>query len=310
MRVIISGGSGLIGRALVNNLADGGYEVIVLSRSPGRVSGLPAGVRAVGWDVRSADGWGELADGALAIVNLAAENLAGQSFFPSRWTTERKQQIVQSRLEAGRAVVEAVEKAAQKPKVVIQASAIGYYGTSEDQTFTEDSPPGDDFPAQVCQQWEASTKPVAEMDVRHVIIRTGLVLSTKDSSLPRVMLPYRLFVGGPFGNGRQWWSWIHLNDQVRAIRFLIEQEAAAGPFNLTAPNPVQNRDFGRTLGKVMKRPHYLPVPAFAMRVAFGEVADIVLQGQRVIPERLQQMGFHFEYPQLEVALRDTIQQGI
>jgi uncharacterized protein (TIGR01777 family) len=159
-------------------------------------------------------------------------------------------------------------------------------------------------------QWEASTAPVEALGVRRAIIRTGLVLSTKDSSLPRVMLPYRLFVGGPFGSGQQWWSWIHMTDEVRAIRFLIEQEAAAGPFNLTAPNPVQNSDFGRTLGKVMNRPHYFPVPGFAMRAVFGEVADLVLKGQRVIPERLQQLGFQFEYPQLEAALRDTIQREI
>ena len=308
MRVIITGGSGLIGRALTNNLAADGHEVIVLSRSPGRVGGLPANARAVGWDTRSADGWGHLADGADAIVNLAAASIAGDSFFPARWTPERQHLIRQSRLEAGKAVVDAVEQASDKPRKVIQASAIGYYGTDEEATFTEESPAGDDFLADVCVEWEASTAPVEEYGVRRAVIRTGLVLDPDEGTLPRVLLPYRLFAGGPFGNGQQWWSWIHREDEARAIRFLLETEDADGPFNLTAPEPVRNDTFGKTLGQVLGRPHLLPVPAFAMRSLFGEVATVVVNGQRVIPERLQALGFQFHYPTLEPALRDLLQQ--
>lgn len=308
MRVIITGGSGLIGRALTDNLTAGEHEVIILSRSPGRVSGLPANARAVGWDTRSADGWGHLADGADAVVNLAGASIAGDSFFPARWTPEKRHQIRQSRLEAGQAIVEAVEQANNKPRVVIQSSAIGHYGTDETKTFTEDSPPGDDFLARLTVEWEASTAAVEEQGVRRPIIRTGMVLSPDEGALPRVLLPYRLFAGGPFGSGQQWWSWIHLEDEVRAIRFLLETEEANGPFNLTAPNPVRNDTFGKILGKVLSRPHLLPIPAFAMRTLFGEVATVVVDGQRVLPERLQALGFDFRYPTLEPALRELLQQ--
>ncbi|MDT8305228.1 MAG: TIGR01777 family oxidoreductase [Anaerolineae bacterium] len=306
MRVIITGGSGLIGRALTGNLAADGYEVIVLSRSPGRVSDLPQNVRAAGWDSRSADGWAELADGATAIVNLASENLAGDHFLPDRWTANKRQRIRQSRLEAGHAVLDAVRRVANKPDVVIQSSAVGYYGTHENGEITEEYPSGDDFLASVARDWEAGTAPVEEHGVRRAIARMGMVLSTEGGSFPRLLLPYRLFVGGPYGSGKQWWSWIHLQDTVRAIRFLIEHPEAHGPFNVVAPEPVQNQTFGRTLGKVLKRPHYLPVPGFALRGVLGEVADVVLKGQRVVPRQLQELGFEFEFPTLEEALRDIL----
>ncbi|MFW6182437.1 MAG: TIGR01777 family oxidoreductase [Chloroflexota bacterium] len=310
MHVIITGGSGLIGRALTDLLIGDGHEVIILSRSPGRLTDLPQGVRAVGWDSRSADGWGHLADGATAIVNLAAENLAGDGFFPSRWTPERKRRIRQSRLDAGRAVVQAVEQVENKPEVLVQASAIGYYGTHKDKVISEEHPPGDDFLARLCVEWEESTAAVEEMGVRRAIARTGLVLSAEDGSLPRVLLPYKLFVGGPFGDGQQWWSWIHLQDEARAIRFLIDTEAARGPFNLTTPNPLTNDQFGRTLARVLGRPHYFPVPGFLMRALFGEVSMVVLEGQRVIPQRLQEMGFEFNYEQLQPALQDVLAEGV
>ena len=310
MRVIMTGGSGLIGRALTADLAADGHEVIILSRSPQQVRGLPSNARAVGWDTRSADGWAELADGAGAIVNLAGESLAGPGFFPSRWTPERRQRIVQSRLDAGRAVVDAVERAEKKPDVVVQASAIGYYGPQESGTVDESHPPGDDFLAETCVRWEASTAPVEEHGVRRIVTRTSLVLSTQDGPLPRVILPYKLFVGGPFGDGQQWWSWIHLQDQARATRFLLEREEAEGAFNLAAPNPVTNNGFGRALAKVMGRPHWAPIPGFLMRALFGEVAMVVLEGQRVIPQRLQELGFEFRFPELEAALRDVFRREI
>jgi uncharacterized protein len=308
MRVIVTGGSGLIGRSLVENLAADGYEVYVLSRSPGRVRDLPKNVFPAGWDARSADGWAELANGASAIVNLASENLAGDHFLPDRWTASKRQRIRQSRIEAGNAVVDAVRSIEHKPQVVIQASAVGYYGTHEDGQISEDHPRGNDFLASVASDWEASTVPVEEHGVRRPIIRMGMVLSTEGGSFPRLLLPYRLFAGGPYGSGRQWWSWVHLQDVVRGIRFLIDHPSAHGPFNLVAPEPVQNRTFGRTLGKVLGRPHYLPVPGTALRTALGEVADVVLKGQRVIPQRLTELGFEFEYPRLKEALEDILKK--
>jgi uncharacterized protein (TIGR01777 family) len=307
MRIIITGGTGLIGRALADNLAADNHEVIVLSRAPERALGLPVGVRVERWDARTAEGWGHLAEGADAIVNLAGASLAGEGFLPSRWTAERKRLIQDSRVNAGRAVVEAVERVSEKPRVVIQASGVGYYGPHGDEELAEDAAPGNDFLAQIASDgWEPSTAPVETLGVRRAIVRSGPVLSAKGGALPRMMLPFRLFVGGPMGSGRQWFSWIHAADQVAATRFLIENEATNGPFNFVAPNPVTNAAFSRALGRVMGRPSLVPVPAFALRLAFGEVASVLLEGQRAVPRRLSELGFTFRFPDAEPALRDLL----
>lgn len=306
MRIIITGGTGLIGRALAENMAGAGYEVVLLSRRPEQAAGLPAGVRAERWDGRTAEGWGWLADGAEAIVNLAGENLAGNGFFPSRWTPHRKEAILRSRLNAGAAVVEAVNAAVSKPRSVIQSSGIGIYGPCQDQVLTEEAPPGRDFLATLAIQWEASTAEVEARGVRRAVIRTGAVLSPAGGALPRMTLPFRLFAGGWFGSGRQWLSWIHVADQVAAIRFLIERPSASGIFNLSAPQAMTSREFGRTIGRVIRRPAFLPVPAFAMRLAFGEVATVVLDGQRVLPKRLLELGFRFSFPDANSALADLL----
>jgi uncharacterized protein (TIGR01777 family) len=307
MRIIITGGTGLIGRALAADLAGDSHEVIVLSRRPEQVSGLPAGVRAEGWDARTADGWGTLADGAEAIVNLAGEPVSGEGFIPSRWTAERKGRVRESRLNAGQAVVQAVEAAAHKPRVVIQASGAGYYGAHGDEEVTEEAPAGDDWFGEVAVEWEASTAPVEAMGVRRVIIRSGVVFSAEGGALPRMLLPFRLFAGGPLGSGRQWFPWIHIADEVGAMRFLVENQAASGPFNLTAPNLLTNAEFSRVAGRVLRRPAFVPVPAFALRLLFGEMSTVLLEGQRAISRRLQESGFTFRFPEAEGALRDLLQ---
>ncbi|MCS7261045.1 MAG: TIGR01777 family oxidoreductase [Anaerolineae bacterium] len=299
MRVIITGGSGLIGRALVTELVPAGYEVVVLSRRPQEAQGiLPAGVQVVAWDGRSAQDWTALADGARAIVNLAGANIAA-----GRWTPQLKQAILQSRLSAGYAVLQAVQQTVRKPQVVIQASATGYYGPCGDETVTEDNPAGDDFLARVCEEWERSSAPVTELGVRHAVIRIGMVLSREGGAFPRLVVPFRLFIGGPIGDGRQWFPWIHIADVASAIRYLIESDGASGAFNLVAPAPVTAREFAHTLGRVMGRPAVLPVPAVMLRLLVGEMAVILLHGQRAVPKRLLDMGFHFRYAQLEDALR-------
>jgi uncharacterized protein len=308
MRVIIAGGTGLIGTALVRELQEKKHIVILLSRNPARHAEKFPDLQIEHWDARSNKGWGHLANQVDAIVNLAGENLAGTNFFPVRWTPERKAKIVDSRLQAGAAVSAAVEAAENKPKVVVQSSAIGYYGVSADKVFTEDDHPGNDFVAQTSQQWEASTASVEPHGVRRVIIRTGIVLDQNDGALMRLLLPYRLFAGGPFGDGKQCYSWIHLKDQAAAIRFLLENDQAQGVFNLTAPNPLTNAEFGKALGRVMKRPSWLPVPGFVFRLLFGEVATVVLDGQRVLPQRLQGMGFEFQFPDIESAFRDILRK--
>ncbi len=306
MRILITGGTGFIGRELVRELLENGHEPIVLSRNPKLHTGLPTEVQVHSWDAKTTQGWGRLVEEIDAVVNLAGENLAGKSFFPSRWTAQRKQRILNSRLDAGRALVQAIEAADRKPAVLVQSSAIGYYGVHADQLLTETDPPGGDFIAETSVDWEASTAPVEAMGVRRAVIRTGIVLDPDEGALMRLLLPFRLFVGGPFGSGKQWYSWVHIADVVRAIRFLIENEEAQGVFNLTAPNPLQNREFSRSLGKVMKRPSWIPLPGFVLQALFGEVATVVLDGQRVIPKRLMDLGFGFRYPEVEAAFRDLL----
>ena len=313
MRVVITGGTGLIGRALSANLAADGHEVIVLTRSterarsPERGVPLPDGVRAERWDARTVEGWGYLADGADAIVNLAGASVAGEGFFPTRWTEEQRRVIRESRLNSSRAVVKAVAQAEQKPRVVIQASGVGYYGYRGDEALAEDAQPGGDWAARfTAEEWEPSTAPVKDMGVRRVVARTGVVLSTEDGALPRLLLPFRLFAGGPMGSGDQWYSWIHIEDQARALRFLIENEEARGAFNISAPNPVRNGELAKLIGKVMGRPSWIPVPGFALRLAFGEVAEVVLKGQRAVPKGLLDLGFEFHFPAAEAAIKDLL----
>lgn len=310
MRTIITGGTGLIGRALTESLVADGHEVIVLSRAPEKATGLVQGARAEYWDARTAARWGHLAEGAEAIVNLAGENIGGENMvalLAKRWTPERKRLIRESRVSAGMAVKQAIEAAKRKPRVLIQASAVGYYGIHRDEEITEVTAPGGDAMAQICRDWEAATAGGEAMGVRRAIIRTaGMVLSTQGGTLPFMMLPFKFFVGGPLGSGKQWLSWIHIADEVRAIRFLMDTLNASGAFNVCAPHPLTNAEFSHVLGKVMRRPSFFPAPAFAMRLMLGEKSILVLEGQRQIPKRLQEMGFVFRFPEAETALRDLL----
>jgi len=300
-RVLITGGTGLIGRALSASLAADGHEVIVLSRNPQRAAGLPPGVRTERWDARTAVGWGALADGAHAVVNLAGESISA-----GRWTAERKRRIRDSRIDVGRGVVEAMKSAKQKPQVLVQASGVGFYGPRGEEDVSEDMPPGQDYLARLAVEWEASTVAVEAMGVRRAIVRTGIVLSGNGGALPRMMLPFRFFIGGRMGSGRQWLPWIHIADEVGAIRFLLENQKASGPFNLCAPNPVTNADFSRWLGRQMGRPALVPTPGFLLRLVFGEMAGMLLSGQRAVPRHLTQMGYAFRFAEAEATLRDIL----
>lgn len=304
-RVLITGATGFIGRALAVELASGGYEVVALTRNLAKSARLfGKDVRSVYWDGRTADGWGPLADGALAIINLAGDNLA-----EGRWTGAKKNRILKSRLDAGAAVCEAVRSARQKPKVVVQASAVGFYGPREDEEIDESSPAGRGFLADVVRAWEDSTREVEALGVRRVVIRSGLVLGRGGGVFPRLVLPFRFFAGGPLGSGRQWSSWVHMSDEVGAIRFLVEREGLAGVFNLTAPNPLEEKDICRAIGKALRRPCWLPVPVFVLKLLFGEKAkETILEGQRVFPRRLAETAFAFRYPAADAALAELLQR--
>lgn len=301
MRIIITGGTGLIGSALAREMGGVGHEVIVLTRDPAKSGPLPPGTRAVQWDGKTAAGWSSLLDGDTAIVNLAGESIAA-----GRWSEARKRRIRESRVASGRAVLAAIRQAAEKPRVLLQGSAVGYYGPSGGEVLTESHPPGDDFLASVCVDWERSTDEVESLGVRRAVLRTGVVLSGAGGALPRMALPFRLMAGGPLGNGRQWLSWIHIADEVGAIRFLLEREDARGPFNLTAPRPLTNRDFSRVLGKALHRPSLAPAPGLVLRLVLGEMADMLLHGQRAVPQRLLEHGYVFRFPEALGALRDLL----
>lgn len=306
MKVLITGGSGLIGQALTEKLLAGGHSVIILSRSPEKVGGQPAGVEVAKWDARTAQGWGHLVNEVDGIVNLAGASLFGDFLLPSRWTKKRKALVYNSRKHAGEAVVEAVSQASRKPEVVVQSSGIGYYGFHADEKLTESDPPADDFLGSLSVDWEASTKPVEAMGVRRVIIRTGLVLSNQGGVLPLFKLQFSLFVGGWMGSGGQYYSWIHLDDEANAILHLLENKESSGAYNLTAPQPVTNKEFSKALGAVMRRPVWFPLPEFVLKLVLGQVAELSTRGQRVFPARLQEGGFEYKFPEIKPALRDLV----
>lgn len=299
MRVVITGGTGFIGRELSRVLVSRGYNVIALTRSS-RPSEI-AGVRHVVWDGRTSSGWAEYADGAVAIVNLAGENIAA-----GRWSSSKKQQIEQSRLDAGRAVCEAVAKAAEKPEVVIQASAVGYYGPRGAEPVNEYSVPGDSFLAGVAVKWEDSTSKVEELGVRRVVVRTGMVLG-HGGALAKMTGPFKLGLGSYLGEGHQGVSWIHIDDEVRALLHLLENRICRGPYNLSSINPVTSSRFTNTLARVMKRKVRLRIPAFVLRLALGQMAEeVLLSGQFVLPERLITSGFSFQYLDVGDALMSLL----
>jgi uncharacterized protein (TIGR01777 family) len=297
MRVIITGGSGLIGRSLVQALAPIGHEIIVLSRDPAQTAqvfgrdGL-ASVRTVGWDARTDDGWGELVTRESAIVNLA-----GASPAHWRWTPSYRARILESRLGACRAVMRVIERYGP-PTVLVQASASGYYGDRGQELLTEASRPGHGFRALVCEQWETAT---AQAHARRCVIRTGLVLDTHAGALPP-LLRFAQLLGSRLGDGRQWVPWAHKEDVASAIRFLLERPALHGPFNLCAPQAVTNRQFIHTLQHILGRFPLFPLPAIALRAALGELSSVMLDSQRLVPQRLVQEGFPFAYPELVQAL--------
>ncbi len=292
MHIAVSGSGGLIGSALVPSLAGGGHRVSRLVR------GLAPGADAIRWDPARGVRDAALLEALDGVVHLAGENIAA-----GRWTPRRKAEIRRSRVEGTRRLCEALARLVKRPKVLVSTSAIGYYGDRGDQVLQEDSPAGNDFLAGVCREWEAATEPATGAGIRVVHLRFGVVLSPAGGALRKMLTPFRMGVGGRIGSGRQFMSWIALDDVVGAIQHALATEALAGVVNAVAPSPVTNAEFTRVLAHVLRRPALFPVPAFGLRLAFGEMADaLLLSSQRVVPARLQASGFTFRFPELEGAL--------
>jgi uncharacterized protein len=291
MKVVIGGANGLIGSGLLRALRARGDEVIALVRNP-------RGTGELKWDGRSVPA-GAL-DGADAAVNLAGASVAGQ-----RWSDAYKKEILRSRVESTRAFVEAMRGSRAKPRVFVSASAVGAYGGRGDEELTEESAPGDDFLAGVCKAWEAEAVRAEELGVRTVLLRTGVVLARNGGALKQMLPPFKAFVGGPIGNGRQWMPWIHIADEVGLILWAISA-GVRGPLNAVAPGPVRMKEFAQTLGRVLHRPALFSVPAPVLRLALGEMADVLLDGQRARPRKALEGGYRFRFPELEPALREQI----
>ncbi|MEH2065757.1 MAG: TIGR01777 family oxidoreductase [Nostoc sp.] len=305
MKVAITGATGFVGSLLVQRLHGEGHKIVVLTRNTAFAQKVfPSeafpNVEIVAYTPNTSGSWQNVISSCDGVINLAGEPIG-----EGRWTPERKQEILNSRKLGTQKIVEAIANANPKPSVLINASAIGYYGTSETATFDETSLSGNDFLAQVCQAWEAEARKVKDAGVRLVILRFGIALGN-GGALGKMIPPFKLFAGGPIGSGRQWFSWIHVDDLVNLIVEALTKPEIEGVYNATAPKPVRMADLSQALGQVMNRPSWLPVPAFAIEALLGDGAIVVLEGQQVIPKRTVETGFEYKYPNLQSALTEIL----
>lgn len=300
MKVAITGATGFVGSRLVEQLQAKGHDPLILTRNREAALKVFPNLEVVTYTPCESGSWQEAISGCDAVVHLAGEPIAEK-----RWTAQQKQEILNSRQLSTQKIVEAMKKAKSKPGVLVNASAIGFYGTSETAIFDETSVNGDDFLAEVCQNWEAEAQKVKELGVRLVILRLGIVLGD-GGALAKMIPPFKLFAGGPLGTGKQWFSWIHRDDLVNLIIEALTRSDLNGVLNATAPNPVRMSELCQTLGGVLKRPSWLPVPGFALEALLGEGAQVVLEGQQVLPKRAISYGFNYQYPTLKQALAEIV----
>jgi hypothetical protein len=299
MRVTITGATGRIGRKLVDALRERGDDVTVLSRDPDKARAA-LGVEAVAWQPESEPAPAAALAGRDGVIHLAGEDVA------QRWNAETKERLLASREVGTRNLVTGLRAAEPRPGALISSSAVGWYGPRGDERVTEDAPAGDDFLAQVCAAWEREAAHAEELGVRVVRIRTGVVLDKGGGALAKMLPFFKLGLGGPVAGGRQYMPWIHVDDLVRLYLTALDEAAWSGPINATAPEPVTNKDFSRALGRALRRPAFAPVPGAAVRVLYGEMADIVVHGQRAVPQRTQALGYRFQHPELDEALRSAL----
>jgi len=297
MKIVVTGGTGFIGRELLQTLVND-HSLICLTR---KGQGNPIEkVEYLLWDGCSVGAWASALEGADAVINLAGESIGAR-----RWTRSQKKRIVESRVNATRSLVEAIAHAKRRPSILVNGSAVGYYGNVPDGDILEAQPPGSDFLAKTCVQWEEEAKRASKLGVRVVCLRTGVVLGHGSEALRRITLPFKLFVGGPVGTGRQWFSWIHINDIIGLICFAMQMSSVQGAMNSVAPDAVTMREFSNAVGKAMRRPSLFPVPPFVLKFALGELSDMVLNGQKVVPAVARRAGYVFKFPTLESALADV-----
>lgn len=302
MKIVISGGTGFIGRVLCQSLVRQGMSVTVLSRNPLQAkAGLDSTIKVVEWDAVASGSWENELESATAVINLAGEPIAA-----GRWTPRRKQLIIDSRVNATRLLAQAISRLSNKPRLLISASGIGYYGTSENRLFDERNGPGSDFLAELCVAWEQAALAAQSAGVRVVCLRIGMVVEKDGGALAKMLPPFRAFVGGPIAPGTQWVSWIHRADLIGLIDWSLTNEKVSGPVNAVSPGPVTMKEFCRTLGNVLGRPSWLRVPEFALRLAFGELASVMTTGQRVTPKVVLDGGYQFRFQRLGPALRSIL----
>jgi hypothetical protein len=304
MKVVLAGATGYIGRPLTSLLHESGHQVLVLTRDTPQGGGQAPGVETAQWDGRTASGsWTAALEGADAIVNLSGANIGAR-----RWTEERKGELWRSRQQPAAAIMEALGAlpSERRPRVLVGASGIDYYGDRGDEEVTEESSPGDSFLARLCVQWEATHRDAEPLGLRVVLLRTGVVLGRDAEVVKRLALPFRLFAGGPLGSGKQWLAWIHLDDIVGLYRLAVENEAAQGPLNAVAPDTRRMKDVAREVGRVLGRPSWAPAPAFALKTVLGEQADLVLHGRKAVPQRALALGYQYKYPDLPGALAQAL----
>ncbi|NUN69154.1 MAG: TIGR01777 family protein [Bacteroidetes bacterium] len=303
MKILITGGTGFIGSALRRYLSSTPNDLVLLTRgAPGMELTGSLTVKYVRWNPLERGTWEKEVEGCDAVINLIGKNV-----FEQRWNPQVKQQVLDSRVVPTRLLVEAIGRAERKPSVLISASAVGYYGHRDDGIITESAQPGNDFLADLAVQWEGEAFKAEQFGVRVAVPRIGLVLERSGGMIGKMLLPFRLFAGGPIGSGRQYLPWIHMEDVVRGILFPLEQEGLKGVYNLTAPEPVTMKEFAKQFGSVLHRPSWLPVPDIALDVLYGEGAKVIVSGQRAVPERLLAAGYRFSYPALRPALEHLLQ---
>jgi uncharacterized protein (TIGR01777 family) len=296
MKLIITGATGLIGSVLVEKLWNESHSLVLLSRRP-PAENCVVKKEWFTWQPGHSGEWERAVDGADGIINLAGEPIAAK-----RWSKTQKERLRNSRTNGTRSLVNAIAKATVKPKFLINSSAVGYYGPHGDEKLNEESKPGEDFLSRLCVEWETEAQNATAFGVRVAVVRTGIVLAKGKGALAKMVPPFKLFAGGPLGSGNQWMPWIHVDDQIGLIQFLMDNETARGAFNATAPNPVTMGEFAKSLGTVVNRPSWVSVPPSILALMVGEMADMLLTGQRALPEAALKLGYKFRYPQLVPAL--------